>query len=178
MAKAMDVASFFIEALGGSNDPMTNLRLNKLVYFAQVWSLVRLGEPLFDEPMEAWKLGPVVVSVYSRYSGYEKKAIEEHDEYDIDVFSDEQKEILVDVAREYRRYSTSALVDLSHCAGGPWDRVHDENIKRKIEYEDILEHYSKEEPLPRFDPSKIPKGRIISKRDEKGRLVLPRDFDD
>lgn len=50
MCRAMDVACFFIEAsLNNHDDPATNLRIQKLLYFAQGWSLVKLGKPLFSE---------------------------------------------------------------------------------------------------------------------------------
>ena len=58
MAKLRDVAAFFI-ALGQDmsemqmGDAMTNLRLQKMLYFAQGWSLTRLGKPLFEEAIEA-----------------------------------------------------------------------------------------------------------------------------
>jgi uncharacterized phage-associated protein len=59
MAKVQDVARFFIDLAQHQNernsgDLMTNLRLQKLLYFAQGWYLARFGKALFDEPIEAW----------------------------------------------------------------------------------------------------------------------------
>lgn len=60
----MDVADFFI-ATANEGDPeeddgMTNMKLNKLLFFAQAASLQRFSKPLFNTPLEAWKYGSVV----------------------------------------------------------------------------------------------------------------------
>ena len=59
MANVQDVAKFFIglandQAVSNQGDLMTNLRLQKLLYFAQGWYLARYGKPLFQEEIEAW----------------------------------------------------------------------------------------------------------------------------
>jgi uncharacterized phage-associated protein len=45
------------------------LRLQKLLYYCQGWSLALLGRPLFRQELEAWKDGPVVRDVYRKFSG-------------------------------------------------------------------------------------------------------------
>ena len=62
MVHAIDVARFFINIANTipTYDLMTNLRVNKLLYFAQGECLRRLGYPLFDDDIEAWTYGPVV----------------------------------------------------------------------------------------------------------------------
>jgi uncharacterized phage-associated protein len=68
MATVHDVATAVIERLG----PMTAMKLEKLVYYCQCWHLARYESPLFDEPIEAWRQGPVVPALYQihkrRYS--------------------------------------------------------------------------------------------------------------
>src|SRR5947209_10944283 len=49
---------------GDEKDPLTNLRLQKLLYYAQAWSLVLRESELFPEEIEAWRWGPVVPVVY------------------------------------------------------------------------------------------------------------------
>ena len=46
---------------------MTGLKLQKLLYYSQAWSLVWDGEPLFEETIEAWPSGPVIREVYCGY---------------------------------------------------------------------------------------------------------------
>ena len=59
MVHAIDVARFFINIANTipTDDLMTNMRVNKLLYFAQGECLRQLGRPLFDEDMEAWQYG-------------------------------------------------------------------------------------------------------------------------
>ena len=46
---------------------LTNIKINKLVYFAQVECLRTHGHRLFDEPMQAWEYGPAEPSVYTAF---------------------------------------------------------------------------------------------------------------
>ena len=61
--RALDVANYFIANYGGGTE-MTNLKLNKLVYFAQAVSLKQYGVPLFSDEIQAWSYGPVEPEVY------------------------------------------------------------------------------------------------------------------
>lgn len=65
MATVFDVAAYILEQRG----PMTAMKLQKLVYYSQAWSLVWDEEPLFDEPIEAWANGPVVPRLYDEHRG-------------------------------------------------------------------------------------------------------------
>ena len=58
MATVFDFANFFIDLANKTDDDyITNLKLNKLLYFAQGVSLARTNNPLFQEAIEAWKFG-------------------------------------------------------------------------------------------------------------------------
>ncbi len=64
MDKTEAVANYFI-AMGMYEEEsfMSNLRLNKLMYYTQAWSLVLLGRPLFEADFEAWDFGPVIPAI-------------------------------------------------------------------------------------------------------------------
>ena len=49
---------------------ITNLKLQKLLYYAQAWRLAFTGEPLFAESIEAWVHGPVVPLVFRKFREY------------------------------------------------------------------------------------------------------------
>ena len=73
MLKPLEIANFFIKIANSENEgSITNMKLNKLLYFAQAWSLTKYGEPLFEEEIQAWQHGPVVPSIYKafRICGY------------------------------------------------------------------------------------------------------------
>ena len=61
MATVFDIANFFVDLANKTDDDyITNLKLNKLLYFAQGVSLARTDKTLFEESIEAWKLGTVI----------------------------------------------------------------------------------------------------------------------
>lgn len=68
MAKAHDVAAYIISKLG-SVDAM---KLQKLLYYSQAWSLVWDDCPLYSSKIEAWANGPVVRDVFKAYQGQYK----------------------------------------------------------------------------------------------------------
>jgi uncharacterized phage-associated protein len=66
MANAVDVARY----IRSTGTVTGGLQLQKLVYYAQAWHLVWNGRPLFDEAIDAWKLGPVVPEVRRDYEAH------------------------------------------------------------------------------------------------------------
>lgn len=64
---ANQVADYFLSFCKEHGDCLTNLKLQKLVYYAQAWHLALHNKPLFDEKIEAWVHGPVIKSVYNRF---------------------------------------------------------------------------------------------------------------
>lgn len=65
MATVLDVAAYILVRTG----PMTAMKLQKLVYYAQAWSLVFDNAPIFKNPIEAWANGPVVPALYEAHRG-------------------------------------------------------------------------------------------------------------
>lgn len=63
MAKTLDVAAYILSQRG----PMTAMKLQKLVYYSQAWSLVWDEKPLFGSKIEAWANGPVVPFLYQQH---------------------------------------------------------------------------------------------------------------
>ena len=71
---ARDIARYLI-GIGFSTDSpeesvlICPLRLQKLLYYCQGWSLALLNRPLFHEAIEAWSYGPVIADVYNQFKG-------------------------------------------------------------------------------------------------------------
>ena len=65
MASVFDVAAYILERRGR----MTAMKLQKLVYYSQAWSLVWDGRPLFDDEVQAWVNGPVVYDLFKAHQG-------------------------------------------------------------------------------------------------------------
>lgn len=153
MAKAHDVARLFIEIAAsrnkdGGGDLMTNLRLQKLLYFAQGWHLARYGKPLFNEPIDAWKYGPVVPAVYYEYNENGKNGIDGNGDIDLSVFDENEYALILDVLREYDKFSTNELVSLSHVPNAPWSQTKQSST---IPQNEIQAYFAGKQPLPSFD---------------------------
>lgn len=87
MAKAMDVADYIIELAVKKGNPVSNLVLQKTMYFLNVISLLNdKNNPLIqDESFEKWAYGPVLDDVYHEYSSNGSdpiNEIKEHKEID------------------------------------------------------------------------------------------------
>ena len=67
--KAIDVAQYILNYFRKKGQPITTLKLQKLVYYVQAWSLVWDDAPIFDEDFEAWVNGPVVRSLFYKLQG-------------------------------------------------------------------------------------------------------------
>lgn len=127
MANARQVASFFIEESSrlNENNDLTNLKLQKILYFAQVEHLKQFERPLFDDPIEAWQYGPVVRDVYEWLKGCGAYQISKFDiETSIDGLDDATLTFLKGIWEKYRRYSAFGLVDKTHEEGSAWSNTY------------------------------------------------------
>ena len=91
--KASDIAKVLIsraEHASGGEELMTNMKLQKMLYYQQGFHLAYFGTPLFDEEIEAWMYGPVVPSVYDEYKNYGKNGI--HLDSDLEFGFEDKKE--------------------------------------------------------------------------------------
>lgn len=179
MASVFDVANFFIDiAQHEEEEFMTPLRLQKLMYFAQAWSFARLRRPLFSDGIEAWPLGPVVPSVYHKYKVCGREPIVHVDEdYQYNVFQQDEVDLLLDVYLHYGKYTASALVDLTH-KSKPWIEACASG-RSQISSEAIRAHFaSLEKQLPYYSevvPSSLPVENGY--RSASNALILPAEAD-
>ena len=73
MATAIDVARYIVTFFQEAGDPVSNLKLQKLLYYVQGWSLALDNKPAFQDRLEAWVHGPVQSSVYGTFKSYRWK---------------------------------------------------------------------------------------------------------
>ncbi len=115
MASVFDVASYILgKADLDEGDGITHLKLQKLVYYVQGFSVVLLGRPLFQEVIEAWPHGPVVPKLYNKYSNFGAKIIDQAQDGTPDNLTIEEKALIDDVFSVYGEYSASKLRNLTH----------------------------------------------------------------
>ncbi len=96
---------------------MTAMKLQKLVYYAQAWSLVWEDRPLFDERIEAWANGPVVPALYERHRGMFR--VEHWPGGDPGKLTEDDKSTVEAVLNFYGDKSSQWLSDLTH-SEAPW----------------------------------------------------------
>jgi len=176
MANVMYVADFFINVFGEESD-MTHLKLQKLLYYAQGVHLARIGTPLFDDPIEAWKHGPVVSSVYGKYSQCGYEVIHPTGANVDSEFSNEEVEVLVDVAREKGQFSAWELRNQTHCPNTPWSNVYTPNKNNEITRDEMREYFSSQEIIEPFEID-FSQRKVIGYLNDDGITVLPDEYDD
>lgn len=109
MATVFDVAEYILQRCGA----MSAMKLQKLVYYSQAWSLVWNDEPLFNEPIEAWINGPVVPVLYQQHRGIFKVnpgSIGGNPA----ILSKNQKESVNAVCDAYSKFNAQQLSDITH----------------------------------------------------------------
>jgi uncharacterized phage-associated protein len=114
MATVFDVAAYILNKQGS----MSAIKLEKLVYYSQAWSLVWDGSPLFRNRIEAWANGPVVPALYAMHRKQfelSRKSVGGNP----GVLSAEQKETIDAVLLYYGDKSPLWLSDLTH-SEDPW----------------------------------------------------------
>ena len=67
---AHEVAKYIIAEFHEAEDLITNMKVQKLLYYVQGWHLGLYGTPVFDEQFQAWIHGPVQYEVYNKYKNY------------------------------------------------------------------------------------------------------------
>ncbi|OAV75233.1 putative phage-associated protein [Bacteroidales bacterium Barb7] len=100
-----------------SGELISNMKLQKLLYYLQGFHLAYFGKPLFEEEIEAWMYGPAVPSVYEHFKGYRNKGIEYTD--DVISLSEEEEALFDEVYRIYGVYSAIGLMEMTH-KETPW----------------------------------------------------------
>ena len=116
--KALDIANKIISKTDLEHgDTISNLKLQKMMYYQQGFHLAYFGTPLFDEDIVAWQYGPVVPSVYQEYKSFESNSISTSKE-GISLLDDEE-ELFNNVYEEYNQFSAVALMKMTH-EESPW----------------------------------------------------------
>lgn len=139
------IAHLFVKRGIEEGNPVTQMKLQKMVYFAQGVHLALYKEPLITETFQAWKWGPVVPVIYSDYSFYGSSPITHTDWAEIPV----NEETLDEEALNTIDYTWSILKDTNaiklsnwtHASDSPWSKVYVENVKETPIPNDIIQAY-------------------------------------
>lgn len=119
MFDALDVARRLIGVGYEPDNPdesvlICPLRLQKLLYYCQGWSLGLLGRPLFRQPLEAWSYGPVVREVYHKFNTVREGIVPELAGDSTTEIPTRESTLIEMVWREYARYTPRQLIAMTH----------------------------------------------------------------
>lgn len=144
MYKALDIARYIIERCSITNRIISNLKLQKILYFVQAEFLVTKNQPCFAEKIQAWDFGPVVPDVYYAYRMFGSANIPCIGKSRVSyIISPSDKELLNGVIDECSKYSASALVEITHNQT-PWIDAYEPGCNNEITQESIKEYFEED----------------------------------
>lgn len=128
--QVLDLAEYLVLFFNKTGEPITNKKLQKLLYYIQAWNLVYFNHPLFNDEPEAWVHGPVYDGVYQKFKHFSFGPILSpvKDEYIDQATAEkleslrldgEQVELLDAILKKYGSYPAWKLEALTH-AEKPW----------------------------------------------------------
>ena len=141
MATVRDVANYFLlQTDEEAGDIISNLKLQKLIYYAQGFHLALKGTPLFNEPLQAWNHGPVSPALYHVFKEYGAGALPIPADCNAGALTPEETELLDEVYAVYGQFSAWKLRDLTHDEA-PWKNSFREGINAPISHQAMQEFF-------------------------------------
>lgn len=123
MQTADNVAKWFLSRnqlrfMGSDTDYISNLKLQKLLYYAQGMHLGYYDKLLFDAPILSWSYGPVVESVYNQYKQFDSRGITDFS-FPVENFTAEEEDTLQFTQDAFGQFAAWKLVEMTH-SETPW----------------------------------------------------------
>lgn len=140
---AFKIADYFIYIANDTHSFLSNLKLQKLVYYAQAWHLAFYDTPLFNEDFEAWGHGSVIPALFEEYQKFSFKPIEK--EVEEPHFPEELQEFLDKIVDDYF-FRDGYELELMVCEEEPWlaargDLPKDQDANAPITKESMRDYY-------------------------------------
>lgn len=151
------IANALLAEAEKAGKPVTQLALQKLVYFVHGHYLVKNKAPLVKGVFEAWEHGPVHPQLYQSFKRFGARPITElatrtdpvtGEISELPEIEDpEVKDAVKNILRNFRHFTAGQLRTISHARGGPWDRVErayrrNSSSGLRIENSDIEKYYA------------------------------------
>jgi len=142
------VADFFINKGVETGAPISNKKLQKLLYYSQAWSMALVNKPLFKDKIEAWVHGPAIRSVYLEYRSFGFSPIRKIiPTENIKKIIGDTKKFLEEIWRVYGKHDASYLEFLTHNET-PWKEARLgvgalDSSDKEISLDSMAEYYSK-----------------------------------
>ncbi len=124
MIDCLNAARYFIIRAyeDGLEAEMTNMKVQKLLYYSQSLHLALYSEPLFEAEIQAWRYGPVCPPAYKFYSEFEAKQLPIPQPESLLQLPHEKKELLEEIWEYFGSYHAYKLSDMTH-GEFPWKKA-------------------------------------------------------
>lgn len=149
---ASHVANYFLGQAKRERRDLSHLKLQKLVYIAYGWCWEILGRPLFSDPIEAWRYGPVVPDLYHEFKHCGWQPIRRRSaHYDFEAREFIIPEVQLDgrvagvlhkVWEAHKPLSAEQLRNMTRGPGTPWSDTYEPDKNHRIGDEQIREHFA------------------------------------
>lgn len=129
------VANTFIDLSLSENIEVTNMKLQKLMYFFYKDYCQKNEKPPFEQKFEAWQYGPVLQELYDKISTYGKKPIDnfikdcDGNYFGIGINNDKIYSCIINVWVKLKYYNALTLSDFTHQNHGAWKKAREENLR-------------------------------------------------
>ena len=137
MSTAAKVAEYIIHEAQKREKPVTNIKLQKLLYFTQGSYLAKHKKKAFEDNIIAWKYGPVIKDIYYKYSLYGAKPIIVVEEYDSKISLMLINAIDI-VLESFLDVNQTDLIEETIKPGSPWSYT---DIDDVISVDDIKDYF-------------------------------------
>jgi uncharacterized phage-associated protein len=151
MYSARSIANSMLSIARESGDELTNMELQKLVYFAHGWYLALTGDPLLEEAVKAWNFGPVIPPLYNRLKRYGNGVVEDYIKEKDPITGEEvaspepqdayTRSVLLKVWQVYGHMDGVQMSYLTHKEGTPWYKTWQKEKYGVIPNELIRDHF-------------------------------------
>lgn len=142
MLTCSDVARYFLSKVDDdAGDAISNLKLQKLVYYAQGFHLAICNDLLFPESIMAWEHGPVIPELYHTYKIYTSAGIPPVRDLDFSIYDEEVKSLLDEVYEVYGQFSAWKLRNMTHDET-PWKEAYNRCPSSEIDTESMKTYFN------------------------------------
>jgi len=138
---ALDISNYLISRTNPEEggELLSNMKLQKLLYYCQGFYFAKFKKPLFEEPILAWQYGPVVPAVYHEFKHFGANGIPSEDIVNPVSLEEEENAILADVFNFFNQFSAIKLMNMTH-SEEPWCST---KISDEISLEKLNNHFEK-----------------------------------
>lgn len=120
------------------NNDMTNMKLQKLLYYVQGTMIALHGQRMFGQNIDKWQYGPVVADVYHLFKEKGNQIIQYDEPVDMSILHEKQISVLQMVYEFFGQYSAIALMNFTHNES-PWNSV---EMSKEINDDLLLEYFN------------------------------------